>query len=78
MSELASCGSLLSCLQKQALRESFPVDLLCTYAEQVAEGMAYLEEQRLIHRDLAARNILVFTPKTVRRPCTWKNTSSFR
>lgn len=26
---------------------------------QVADGMAYLEEQNSIHRDLAARNVLV-------------------
>jgi len=26
---------------------------------QVCEGMAYLEEMKLIHRDLAARNCLV-------------------
>lgn len=28
-------------------------------ASQVADGMAYLEEQNSIHRDLAARNVLV-------------------
>lgn len=26
---------------------------------QVGEGMAYLEDRRIVHRDLAARNILV-------------------
>lgn len=26
---------------------------------KIANGMAYLEEHRMVHRDLAARNILV-------------------
>ncbi|CAD6199487.1 unnamed protein product [Caenorhabditis auriculariae] len=63
VSELATCGSLLECIHKPALRDSFPVHVLCDYAEQMAMGMAYLESQRLIHRDLAARNVLVFSPK---------------
>ncbi|VDO42653.1 unnamed protein product [Haemonchus placei] len=66
VSELATCGSLLECLHKPALRDSFPIHVLCDYAEQIAKGMAYLESNRLIHRDLAARNVLVFSPKKVK------------
>lgn len=39
---------------------------LLNWCTQIARGMAYLEERRLVHRDLAARNILVQTPNCVK------------
>ena len=35
----------------------------CSHGPQ---GMAYLEEKRMVHRDLAARNVLVHTPQQVK------------
>lgn len=39
---------------------------LLTWSTQIAKGMAYLEERRLVHRDLAARNVLVQTPSHIK------------
>ncbi|CAL8089961.1 unnamed protein product [Calicophoron daubneyi] len=33
--------------------------IMLTWAEQIADGMSYLEMRGIIHRDLAARNVLV-------------------
>uniref|UniRef100_A0A0R3Q663 non-specific protein-tyrosine kinase n=1 Tax=Brugia timori TaxID=42155 RepID=A0A0R3Q663_9BILA len=57
VSELAPCGSLLECL----LRATFFMDTLCKFSVQIAQGMKYISDERLIHRDLAARNVLVFS-----------------
>jgi activated CDC42 kinase 1 len=68
VSELASCGSLLECLQNtsNAHREpAFSISTICDFALQIGRGMRYLSSQRLIHRDLAARNVLVCSPTKV-------------
>ncbi|KAK0083981.1 hypothetical protein PV325_007824 [Microctonus aethiopoides] len=40
---------------------------LLNWSTQIARGMAYLEERRLVHRDLAARNVLVQHSNCVKR-----------
>ncbi|XP_023230389.1 tyrosine-protein kinase PR2-like [Centruroides sculpturatus] len=66
VTELAPLRSLLECLKEPALRPSFGVLSLCEFAQQICDGMQYLENKRLIHRDLAARNILVFSKNKVK------------
>ncbi|KAM5156966.1 epidermal growth factor receptor [Mantella aurantiaca] len=39
---------------------------LLNWCVQIAKGMNYLEERRLVHRDLAARNVLVKNPQHVK------------
>ncbi|KAG8572621.1 hypothetical protein GDO81_012108 [Engystomops pustulosus] len=39
---------------------------LLNWCVQIAKGMNYLEERRLVHRDLAARNVLVKGPNHVK------------
>ena len=56
ITELMKHGSLLEYLRNE---RSLKLSQLISMAEQVTEGMAYLEEHKYIHRDLAARNILV-------------------
>lgn len=65
VTELAPLRSLLECLKDTTLRIDLPIPRLCDYAQQVCDGMSYLESKRLVHRDLAARNILVFNKNQV-------------
>ncbi|XP_053324168.1 epidermal growth factor receptor-like isoform X1 [Spea bombifrons] len=39
---------------------------LLNWCVQIAKGMGYLEDRRLVHRDLAARNVLVKGPQHVK------------
>jgi len=41
------------------------VALICDFAVQIADAMAYLENRRIVHRNLAARNILMFAKDKV-------------
>lgn len=66
VTELAPLRSLLECLREVPIRPNFLVPNLCLFAEQICDGMIYLENKRLIHRDLAARNILVFSKHKVK------------
>jgi serine/threonine protein kinase len=50
-------GSLLSYLRNEA--NLLNIRCLIDMSSQIANGMMYLEERRLVHRDLAARNVLV-------------------
>ncbi|KAL1020635.1 hypothetical protein UPYG_G00002720 [Umbra pygmaea] len=58
ITELMQNGNLLNFLRSP---DGSNLDLmsLVDMGAQVADGMAYLEEQNSIHRDLAARNVLV-------------------
>lgn len=61
---LMPLGSLLEHVRKH--KNKISAQTLLTWGKQIAEGMAYLEEKRMVHRDLAARNVLVASPTTVK------------
>jgi fyn-related kinase len=57
ITELVKHGSLLEYFHSKG--KSLKPPQLIHVAAQVAAGMAYLEEEKVIHRDLAARNIQI-------------------
>ncbi|XP_062315990.1 protein-tyrosine kinase 6-like isoform X3 [Osmerus eperlanus] len=59
ITELMEKGNLLDFLRGGEEGSCMDLVSLVDMAAQVADGMAYLEEQQSIHRDLAARNVLV-------------------
>ncbi|KAF5302681.1 hypothetical protein FQA39_LY10177 [Lamprigera yunnana] len=64
VTQLMPLGCLLDFVRSN--REKIGSKLLLNWCTQIARGMAYLEEKRLVHRDLAARNVLVQTPACVK------------
>lgn len=59
ITEFMRNGSLLEYLRNNTEGKNLKLPDLMDMASQIAYGMAYLEQEKLIHRDLAARNILV-------------------
>ena len=67
---IAEGGKLYAVIEFQSLgaldthlaRQKPATKAALKFAAQVAEGMRYMEKERVVHRDLAARNVLVNTP----------------
>ncbi|XP_027559333.1 receptor tyrosine-protein kinase erbB-3 [Neopelma chrysocephalum] len=63
VTQLLPLGSVLEYVRKN--RDSISPQLLLNWCVQVAKGMYYLEEHRMVHRNLAARNVLLKSPSQV-------------
>ncbi|XP_032340759.1 epidermal growth factor receptor [Camelus ferus] len=59
ITQLIPFGCLLDHVREH--KDGIGPQRLLTWCVQIAKGMNYLEDQRLVHRDLAARNVLVKT-----------------
>ncbi|XP_037903590.1 epidermal growth factor receptor isoform X2 [Hermetia illucens] len=64
VTQLMPLGSLFNYVREK--KNNIGSKALLNWSAQIARGMAYLEERRLVHRDLAARNVLVQTPSFVK------------
>ncbi|XP_072431767.1 epidermal growth factor receptor isoform X1 [Chiloscyllium punctatum] len=64
VTQLMPFGCLLDYMREN--KEHIGSQYLLNWCVQIAKGMSYLEERRLVHRDLAARNVLVKTPHHIK------------
>ncbi|XP_055062095.2 receptor tyrosine-protein kinase erbB-4 isoform X1 [Misgurnus anguillicaudatus] len=64
VTQLMPHGCLLDYVYEH--QENIGSQLLLNWCVQIAKGMMYLEERRLVHRDLAARNVLVKSPNHIK------------
>uniref|UniRef100_A0A3B4GPV7 Receptor protein-tyrosine kinase n=1 Tax=Pundamilia nyererei TaxID=303518 RepID=A0A3B4GPV7_9CICH len=60
VTQLMPYGCLLDYVREN--KDRIGSQFLLNWCVQIAKGMSYLEEVRLVHRDLAARNVLVKNP----------------
>ncbi|MFT7798024.1 receptor tyrosine-protein kinase erbB-2-like [Arapaima gigas] len=64
VTQLMPYGCLLDYVREN--KEHIGSQYLLNWCVQIAKGMSYLEDVRLVHRDLAARNVLVKNPNHVK------------
>ncbi|XP_060754450.1 receptor tyrosine-protein kinase erbB-4-like [Neoarius graeffei] len=64
VTQLMPHGCLLDYIHEH--KDNIGSQLLLNWCVQIAKGMMYLEERRLVHRNLAAHNILVKSPNHIK------------
>ncbi|XP_074598679.1 epidermal growth factor receptor [Brevipalpus obovatus] len=64
VTQLMPLGCLLDYVR--ANKDKIGSKPLLNWCTQIARGMAYLEEKRMVHRDLALRNVLLQTPGLIK------------
>uniref|UniRef100_A0AAQ4Q9M1 receptor protein-tyrosine kinase n=1 Tax=Gasterosteus aculeatus aculeatus TaxID=481459 RepID=A0AAQ4Q9M1_GASAC len=64
VTQLMPYGCLLDYVREN--KDRIGSQFLLNWCVQIAKGMSYLEDVRLVHRDLAARNVLVKNPNHVK------------
>ncbi|KAL0984479.1 hypothetical protein UPYG_G00142050 [Umbra pygmaea] len=64
VTQLMPYGCLLDYVRENS--DHIGSQYLLNWCVQIAKGMSYLEDVRLVHRDLAARNVLVKNPNHVK------------